>query len=315
MTTKVICPGCSEPVQKNWKICPVCETRLQQLNCPGCDQPVKENWNRCPGCESVLICPGCKTRRAKGQNTCAICENQQNRQAAKEDKPAVFTDTVCGLELVLVPGGSFQMGDTIGLGADSEKTVHKVVLDDFYICRYPVTQSQWLRIMEQNPSKQTMPDHPVEQVTWKDAIGFAEKLSQAYHGGHTFRLPTEAQWEYAARSGGNDELYAGGDSIDALAWYEENSGGRSHAVGTKAPNGLGIYDMSGNVWEWCLDTYHEDAYRVHAPVNPAIDAPGEGRVIRGGGWNLDQWSARCARRFNFKADFSGPALGFRLVKP
>jgi formylglycine-generating enzyme required for sulfatase activity len=126
-------------------------------------------------------------------------------------------------------------------------------------------------------------------------------------------LPTETQWEYAARSGGLDDLYAGGGDVDAVAWYAANSQGTTRAVGTKRPNALGLYDMSGNVWEWCRDTYQADAYGRHSPRNPVIESSGEDRVIRGGSWNLDAWSARCARRFNFRADLLGPGLGFRLV--
>jgi formylglycine-generating enzyme required for sulfatase activity len=128
-----------------------------------------------------------------------------------------------------------------------------------------------------------------------------------------YGLPTEAQWEYAARSAGADDLYAGGDDIDAVAWYEANSQGTTHPVGQKRPNALGLYDMSGNLWEWCRDTYQPDAYDRHGGRNPVAASGGPDRVIRGGSWNLDAWSARCARRFNFRADFHGPGLGFRLV--
>jgi formylglycine-generating enzyme required for sulfatase activity len=205
------------------------------------------------------------------------------------------------------------MGDTLGQGIDNEQPVHPVALDDFHISRCPVTQAQWSVLMEENPSAFQHPDHPVERMTWSDARDFAQKLSRSDPADVHYRLPTEAQWEYAARSGGADDLYAGGDDIDAIAWYEANSQGTTHPVGQKRPNALGLYDMSGNVWEWCRDTYRSDAYDRHGGPNPVATSSGPDRVIRGGSWNLDAWSARCARRFNFRADFHGPGLGFRLV--
>ncbi|CAG1770531.1 partial Formylglycine-generating enzyme, partial [uncultured bacterium] len=155
--------------------------------------------------------------------------------------------------------------------------------------------------------------HPVEQVSWLDAAGFIQRLNELAPGATPFRLPTEAEWEYAARSGGRKELYAGGDHIDGLAWYSENSGGSTRPVGLKAPNGLGLFDMSGNVWEWCQDVYVPGAI-----VGRGLDRPaqrkGSDRVIRGGSWNLDAWSARCSRRFGFPEDYFGAGLGFRLAK-
>jgi len=191
---------------------------------------------------------------------------------ASED---AWTDPVTGMEFIKVPGGTFMMGDILGDNKhNNEKPVHEVQLDDFYIGKYPVTQGQWKRVTGNNPANfQKGDDYPVEQVSWEDVQEFAEKLTEMNRGKYEFRLPTEAEWEYAARSGGKKERYAGGDDIDAVAWYEENSdssrnngkkerdaggddidavawhsGGSTHPVGRKAPNGLGIHDMSGNVW-------------------------------------------------------------------
>jgi len=238
---------------------------------------------------------------------CASADPQNNQW------PEMLEDPVCGLELVLIPGGTFQMGDTIGVGAENEYPIHPVQLEQFYMGRYPVTQEQWSRIMPGNPSKHIGENLPVEQVTWHDAQSFVRQLTRAQQDTYRFRLPTEAEWEYAARSGGRDELYAGGEDIEVLAWYEENSQGRTHAVGTKSANGLGLYDLSGNVWEWCQDAFLPDAYKQHGAMNPVIEAAGPDRVIRGGSWNLDAWSSRCSRRFSFTADFFGPGLGFRVV--
>lgn len=305
------CPQCGEPVKASWRICPVCETRLQELRCPLCDETVKENWKRCPECEALLICPECKARLPVGSATCRQC-----REAPPADQPGpgeILVEDVCGIELVFVPGGSFNMGDIFGLGIENELPVHHATLNGFYIGRFPVTQAQWLKLMPVNPSRFEGDKRPVEQVDWEGIQQFVQALNQAHHGRYTFALPTEAQWEYAARSGGREEIYAGGDDINALAWYGENSQGRSHPVGKKAPNGLGVYDMSGNVWEWCRDAYLEDAYAGHAAIDPWVDLPEPDRVVRGGSYHLDAWSARCTRRFSCARDFMGPALGFRII--
>jgi formylglycine-generating enzyme required for sulfatase activity len=128
-----------------------------------------------------------------------------------------------------------------------------------------------------------------------------------------FRLPTEAEWEYAARSGGRKELYAGGDDIDAVAWYAENSAGSTQPVGLKAANGLGLFDMSGNVWEWCQDIYIPGSMASAGRDRTAAPNETRDRVIRGGSWSLDDWSARCSRRFGFREDYFGAGLGFRLA--
>jgi formylglycine-generating enzyme required for sulfatase activity len=308
MPTK--CPGCGENVQPGWKICPLCETRLQAVVCPQCGVQVQPNWKRCPQCEAALVCPRCAQRIPQGKIACPKC---QPGESAPESLPKSFVDETCGLEMVLVPAGTFEMGDPSGDGMENELPVHTVTLDTFYLGRYAVTQAQWLRLTDENPSRFEGGDLPVEQVTWDDACAFARHLTQACDGRYRFDLPTEAQWEFAARSGGKPELYAGGDDIDRLAWYEGNSGGHTQPVGTKSPNGLGVYDMSGNVWEWCRDTFSADAYARSASHNPVMNTKGPDRVIRGGSWNLDAWSARCARRFSFRADLFGPGLGFRLA--
>ncbi|MDA8138153.1 MAG: SUMF1/EgtB/PvdO family nonheme iron enzyme [Desulfobacteraceae bacterium] len=305
------CPSCGEAVQANWRICPVCETRLQELGCPLCGQPVKENWKRCPECEALLICPRCGRRLPIKSTACPICQEISDSETTQADQALV--EEVCGIELIHVPGGTFRMGDAFGHGVANEQPVHNVTLDGFYIGRFAVTQAQWLKLMPDNPSRFEGANRPVEQVSFDDARRFIDALNQAHHGRYVFDLPTEAQWEYSARGGGKAEIYAGGNDIDAVAWYGENSQGRSHPVGKKAPNGLGLHDMSGNVWEWCRDAFLEEAYAGHAAKNPWVDLPEPDRVVRGGAYHLDAWSARCARRSSCARDFMGPALGFRVV--
>ena len=237
----------------------------------------------------------------------------QNTVATVLNVGKPYTDPITGINFVRVPGGAFSMGDTFDDGVEDEKPVHEVTLSDFYMAACPVTQAQWKCLMAENPSSFVADDHPVEQVTLNDVQAFIDKLNAASKSGLHFSLPSEAQWEYAARSGGKRELYAGGQDPEAVAWFDENSSGGSAPVAGKAPNGLGLYDMSGNVWEWCLDLYHADAYRRHSKMDPICTTGETDRVIRGGSWHLDAWSARCSRRFRFDPELYGPALGFRVV--
>jgi formylglycine-generating enzyme required for sulfatase activity len=224
-----------------------------------------------------------------------------------------FKEKELGMDFLQIPGGLFMMGDTFGDGMEDETPVHEVRIDGFWMGMYQVTQAQWRRLMPENPSKFKGETHPVEQVSWHSVQTFIEKMMEANEGKFRFDLPTEAQWEYAARSGGKAELYAGGDDVDHLAWYEANSGAMTHPVGLKLANGLGLHDMSGNVWEWCKDIFHSDAYNRHARKDPVFLEHGQGRVIRGGSWNLDAWSVRCARRSSLGADLFASGLGFRLI--
>lgn len=166
-------------------------------------------------------------------------------------------------KMIAVEGGSFMMGATPGQGTDArenEKPAHKVTVDDFLIGETEVTQELWFAVMGSNPShfKWLDGDHPVENVSWNDVQEFIKKLNEMT--GKEFRLPFEAEWEYAARGGkkSTDKKYAGSDDIDEVAWYKDNSDGMTHEVATKKPNELGIYDMSGNVWELCQDYYYSD---------------------------------------------------------
>lgn len=298
------CPACGEPVENGWNLCPMCGQSLARLNCPGCGMEAKAAWRLCPGCGTRLICPTCGRRMAAGERACPVCETQPN------PVQEFLVEPVSGMELVRVPGGSFDMGDLFGDGWDNEAPPRRVEVAPFYIGRYPVTQSQWESVMGTNPSLfRKGGTYPVEQVSWTDVNEFLERLNAATPGGIRFRLPSEAEWEYAARSAGRRELYAGGDEVERVAWTAETSEGSTQPVGRKQPNGLGLYDMSGNVWEWCRDVYVPNAM-----AGAARKASGAAeRVIRGGSWSLDDWSARCSRRFGFPEDYFGAGLGFRVA--
>lgn len=224
----------------------------------------------------------------------------------------IWTDPATGMEFVWVPQGCFQMGSTSG-EAD-EKPVHEVCVDGFWLGKTEVTQGQWTRVMGSNPSRfKKGDDYPVEQVSWNDVQEYIGKLNEQGNG--KFRLPAEAEWEYAARSGGRDETYAGGEDVERVAWHNGNSGRSTHRVGTKAPNGLGLYDMSGNVWEWVQDWYAEDAYASHSKSNPISNNSASGnRVLRGGCWNFNPVHTRAAERDKSTPDNRLRCVGFRLVR-
>ncbi len=218
--------------------------------------------------------------------------------------------------MVLIKGDCFKIGDTSGDGQDDEKPVHRVCVDDFYICKYEVTQGEWKEIMGNNPSNfQKGDDYPVESVSWDDVQAFIKKLNEK--SGMNYRLPTEAEWEYAARAGTTTKWYCGDDErcLDSIAWYEANSKSETHPVGTKQPNKLGLYNMCGNVWEWCRDWYGSEYYK-NSPVNdPTGPETGSGRVVRGGGWDGRARYCRSSYRSYGVPSYDLYNLGFRLVLP
>ena len=217
-------------------------------------------------------------------------------------------------EMVYVEGGSFDMGATYEKGSDAydwEKPVHRVTLSDYYIGKCEVTQELWKAVMGGNPSHFKGAQKPVESVSWNDCQEFVSRLSILT--GRTFRLPTEAEWEYAARGGKKSRhyKYSGSDKIDDVAWHDGNSGGSTHAVGTKTANELGIYDMSGNVEEWCSDWYGD--YSAGAQTNPQGPSSGSIRVLRGGSWGGLARFCRVSNRNRNGPRYSYNFIGLRLV--
>ena len=240
------------------------------------------------------------------------------------------------IEMVFVKGGTFQMGSNDG--DKDEKPVHTVTVGDFYLGKYEITQKQWRNVMGSNPSYFNGCDNcPVENVSWNDIQEFLRKFNQKT--GQHYRLPTEAEWEYAARGGslspagggaGGGHKYAGSNNIDEVAWYWKNSGDvrlngdwkwdkiknnncKTHPVGKKQPNELGIYDMSGNVWEWCSDWYGKNYYSSSPRNNPQGPSSGSYRVFRGGSWIIYARFCRVSYRIISYPDPRSNYLGFRLV--
>jgi formylglycine-generating enzyme required for sulfatase activity len=207
------------------------------------------------------------------------------------------------MEFVYVPPGRFEMGSTDGSG--DETPVHEVQISrGFWLGKYPVLQVEYDYVTNRNPSRHRAPRRPVENVSWADARRFCAELTdreyQAFNlpDGYEYRLPTEAEWEYAARGGAAAEatVFAGSTSVAKVAWYGANSGGRTRVVGMKQPNELGLYDMSGNVWEWCWDWYRTDFYGSGPTVDPVSAKASAGRVIRGGSWMSPAGATRVAAR-------------------
>lgn len=227
------------------------------------------------------------------------------------------------LPLVKVATGKYQMGGESG--SDNSLPKHWVALDEFWIGQYPVTQAQWQAVMGENPSYFSGKNRPVEQVSWHDCQKFLEKLNQLPIEGDgqegIFRLPTEAEWEYAARGGKDhwqeDLLYAGSNDLANVAWYDENSPQQTMPVGLKQPNPLGIYDMSGNVWEWCQDVYNESFYASPAAKkrNPINNGSNESnRVLRGGSWNYGSYDCRPSYRLRYVPNGRSNFYGFRFSR-
>ena len=218
------------------------------------------------------------------------------------------------IDMVRVEAGTFVMGATPEMESpyDWEKPTHQVTLtNDYYIGKYEVTQNLWKAVMGKNPSKFKGDNLPVEQVSWNDCQKFISKLNNIT--GKTFRLPTEAEWEYAARGGKKNRgyQYSGSNNLSDVAWYVGNSWSKTHAVGSKQANELGIYDMSGNVWEWCQDWYGK--YSSSSHTNPTGANSGSDRVFRGGGWDISARFCRSSYRYFITPDDHCNFLGLRLV--
>lgn len=244
--------------------------------------------------------------------------------------------TKTGIEMVLIRGGEFIMGDN--RGEDDEKPAHKVKISAFYMDKYEVTQEAYEGMMGRNPAKfksATGGNKPVERVSWFGAIQYCnmrslrEGLSPCYnletlecnYKADGYRLPTEAEWEYACRAG-TGTRYSFGNTPGKLgryAWFKENANKTSHPVGQKRPNPWGLYDMHGNIWEWCNDYYSENHYQKSGGENPHGPSTGEERVLRGGSWANGAESLRCWRRYSETPGFADvcfgyEAYGFRCVR-
>ena len=301
---------------------------------------------------SILGCSGCFTKVTTPQNSDELKTSSHSKSDVSTSNPIAsessatkanaapksFPNTVAGdgYEATLIPSGSFTMGCTSEQGADcrdSEKPSHQVTLSrSFYLLKHEVTQELYEKVMGENPSYFKGSQRPVEEVSWYAAVRFANKLSElegreeCYQigGGEEpsvgwsnkscrgWRLPTESEWEYAAR-GNADYKYAGSNTLDEVGWYDDNSGDETHPVGQKKANGFGLYDMSGNVWEWVWDRYGE--YDGSPKTDPVGGVESSFRVLRGGSWRNRALFARASYRDRYlPSDRSNRSIGFRVLR-
>ncbi|MEK7435090.1 MAG: SUMF1/EgtB/PvdO family nonheme iron enzyme [Cyanobacteriota bacterium] len=278
-----------------------------------------------------------ETKDVKTSNSKAPIENK----VAIESKPKIVDDS--SLKMIKIEGGSFDMGNNTG--ENDEKPVHKITLNSFYIAKYETTQKEYQSIMGNNPSNfkkdnDVSNNFPVEKVSWFDAIKYCneksrqESLPQAYNdvtgdlldkdGKITtdltkvigYRLPTEAEWEFSAKGGTKSQayIYSGSNTVDEVGWLLTNSEKKTHEVGMKKSNELGIYDMSGNVWEWCNDWYDENFYKTSTEKNPINLKASDTRVSRGGSLVYDANYLRSSNRYGDIPVITGSNLGFRIAK-
>ena len=235
------------------------------------------------------------------------------------------TTTKSGVQMVLLPGGTYTMGDKDG---EVDEAPHNVTLSPFYMDKYEVSQEEYERVMGENPSKVKGKKNPVEQVRWSDAVRYCNARSQlegldpAYDlktwtcrfQANGYRLPTEAEWEYAARAGATSS-YCFGNSEAMLkddAWFKDNASGRPHPVGLRKPNAWGLYDMHGNVWEWCNDFYKVDYYAESPAKDPRGPQSGDKKVLRGGCWNSSADACRSAYRYSESPAYSDVCFGYDI---
>jgi len=232
-----------------------------------------------------------------------IVQEGQTAEIAATLTPSVVQEPV----MIRLSGGTFMMGSESSEAYPEEKPVHQVTLSGFEIGKYEVTQAEWVAVMGSNPSFFKGDRLPVEQLSWDDVQTYIQKLNTITK--KNYRLPTEAEWEYACRAGTTGDRYG---ELNSIAWYSDNSGGRTHDVGGKAPNGFGLYDMLGNVFEWCADWYGE--YSAESVTNPKGPSSGVHRVLRGGSWLQEAVAARASFRNLHVPSHAYDLLGFRLAR-
>ena len=267
-----------------------------------------------------------------GQNSPPKPVGDKAPDVARTNSPPA-TPTPAAIEMVLIPAGEFLMGDDHG--EDDEKPAHKVQLSAFYMDTREMTQKNYERLMEKNPSRSKSPELPVEQVDWYHAALYCNLRSlkegrQPCYDANTlacdfaadgYRLPTEAEWEYACRAGTQTQYSCGDDPVrlKSLGWFKANAGQATHPVGQKTPNPWGLYDMHGNVAEWCHDIYNESHYQKREGRDPRGPVAGDKRVLRGGSWRNGEDGCRSAARNSetprfADACFGSDGYGFRCVR-
>lgn len=286
--------------------------RAKEMAAKEAERRENDTYNKCTtisGCDNYLKAypNGRYVSKVKAKKL-----ELKRREIAEVFIDRTFSINGVNFEMIAVQGGTFTMGITYEeRWTGDERPAHKVTLSDYYIGKFEVTQELWETVMGNNPSNFKGDNLPVEQISWDAAQEFIRKLNQQTD--MIFRLPTEAEWEYAAKGGNKskDYIYSGSNTAGDVAWCWENSRKTTHPVGTKLPNELGIYDMSGNVWEWCQDWIGR--YSSSDQTNPTGPSSGWARVYRGGSWGQDEWQCRVSCRDRMPPSQSDRFRGFRLV--
>ncbi len=247
-----------------------------------------------------------------------VCCTKNDEGIRKNERLTVDLAEGVTMTFVKIPAGTFIMGTPVtelerNLDEDPQ---HEVMISKpYYLGLYEVTQKQWTALIDNNPSQYPGDNRPVEEVSWEDSQTFAQKMNELGQG--RFRLPTEAEWEHACRAGTTTAFYWGEDTdrsqIADYAWYEDNSGKQTHDVGLKKPNPWGLFDMSGNVYEWCRD-WHEKPYSTRYTTDPRGPKTGKKRIRRGGNWTVNAGSCRSGNRFDASPDLRSPGTGLRLLR-
>ncbi len=285
---------------------------IQAKTSPYFDEHLQSGLNNFKHWQAVLDI--CKPNYKQLQKLNGCISRARTALNNNTSTPSTTTHYSFEPEMVFVKGGSFQMGSNGG--EEDEKPVHSVTLSGYYIGKYEVTQKQWRDVMGSDPAKLAFPgcdDCPVERVSWEDVQTFLQNLNSKT--GKNYRLPTEAEWEFAALGGNSSKnyTYSGSNNVNDVAWYKENSDSKTHPVGGKQINELNIYDMTGNVWEWCSDWYDEKYYESSPSQNPKGASSGSLRVNRGGSWRLTTVYCRLTNRNGNGPTFREQFLGFRVA--
>lgn len=307
-------PNCNKELSNEWKSCPFCGFKLIK----------DDNTERSPEwLQEIRLSSGGENVQG-GDTQEKEHSNQPADQSVKifsshSDDDLIITVGNTSFKMIYVKGGTFQMGATPEQGfslllLDSRKPVHTVILSDFFLGETVVTKGLWGNVTGEKIIQTNEFNLPKDNVSWYDCNNFIQKLNQIT--GKKFRLPTEAEWEYAARGGKYGSLsmfkYSGDNDIDAVAWYEDNSDGKTHPVKTKKPNKLGLYDMSGNVEEWCND-YWQGKYSNQQQTNPQGPVSGRYRVSRGGCYSSQPLGCQVSIRNSWPPEYDFCAIGFRLA--
>lgn len=326
---KTRCPHCQKMMETS------ADTNGMEVECPVCKQnftvspvlTVAENNTKKTAFLIVLIALLVAGIVGGSVYYLTAKETKKSKKSSskKTSKKSTFTSAAnetftlpngVKLKMVKVEPGSFIMSKRDGENPSGEIEHKKDLTKTFYIGKYEVTQAQYEAVMGNNPSYFKGSNRPVEQVSWYEAMSFCEKMNQYAPKGWKFILPTETQWEFAARGGNRSHgyKYSGSNNLDDVGWYRSNSGDTTHEVGSKTPNELGLYDMSGNVYEWCLDNWQSNSDATRAEFDrPYHDEDGSSRVFRGGGWDSRAVYCRSAGRNGWDPGNGYDYLGFRLA--